>query len=317
MTFSAVRRGDNLDLAGAIGVAILKGCMHSKRVFPVILLILLSAGAGFAESGGWTPLRVTVADKIWAHGEGPCQHRRVRTVGFDLGLWRINACSAAGLQLAPLAVSERAYGAQVGLLFAGSEEKVIGVQLGGLATYLGDTDNESYLLQISGLVNNPVFMHPPSMNGVQIAPLGNAAGQLNGLQLGTVNFLAGGHALQGGALNIQVSAGKDARSLLAQLGLLNLAEDLNGGQLGIVNLHGNRKDAPDWVGMGQLGIFNHAYRIKGAQLGVFNKATDVSGVQIGLFNYCARTLKGLQIGFANVGGTAALLPYSIGVNVGF
>ncbi len=67
----------------------------------------------------------------------------------------------------------------------------------------------------------------------------------------------------------------------------------------------------------QAGAVNVTAGMRGLQLGLYNRARDVSGVQIGLFNYCERTLKGVQIGFANVGGANALLPYSLGINIGF
>ena len=57
--------------------------------------------------------------------------------------------------------------------------------------------------------------------------------------------------------------------------------------------------------------------IYGLQAGFYNSAVNVRGLQLGLMNVCKNTLKGVQIGFANIGGKNAVLPVTIGINIGF
>lgn len=57
--------------------------------------------------------------------------------------------------------------------------------------------------------------------------------------------------------------------------------------------------------------------IHGLQAGFYNSAVNVHGVQLGLVNVCKNTLKGVQLGFANIGGRNAVLPVTIGINIGF
>jgi hypothetical protein len=66
-----------------------------------------------------------------------------------------------------------------------------------------------------------------------------------------------------------------------------------------------------------LNFLGYTDNIYGLQAGFFNTADNVHGVQLGLMNVCRTTLKGLQIGFANVGGRNAVLPVTIGINIGF
>jgi len=282
-------------------------------------LLLLWGGCGIALAAGWTPLRITIADKTESSPDkSPCKLGRKKTIGLDIGLLKSETCSVTGLQFSPAALSERSYGLQLGLIAAVNGEKFVGMQVGGLFTMSSDTENRSYAIQVAGLANNPAFMYPPSINGIQVAPIGNAAGNFNGMQFGAVNFLGAGRALQGGLLNIQVSGGGGSGpQFLWQTGVVNLGGDVGGVQLGLVNSHGDKQDATEQTGLAQIGVFNYSYRSQGAQIGIFNRAEDLSGVQVGVFNYCARTLKGVQIGFANVGGPAAILPYSLGINIGF
>ncbi|MDD5207891.1 MAG: hypothetical protein PHV36_00750 [Elusimicrobiales bacterium] len=66
-----------------------------------------------------------------------------------------------------------------------------------------------------------------------------------------------------------------------------------------------------------LGIVGNTENIHGLQLGFYNSALNVHGVQLGLVNICRNTLKGVQLGFANIGGRNAALPVTIGLNIGF
>ncbi len=57
--------------------------------------------------------------------------------------------------------------------------------------------------------------------------------------------------------------------------------------------------------------------VYGLQAGFYNSAVNIRGVQFGLVNVCKGTLKGVQLGFANLGGKNAVLPVTIGINIGF
>ena len=66
-----------------------------------------------------------------------------------------------------------------------------------------------------------------------------------------------------------------------------------------------------------LNLAGYSENIHGLQLGFYNSAVNVRGVQLGLVNICRNTLKGVQLGFANIGGKNAVLPVTIGINIGF
>ncbi len=66
-----------------------------------------------------------------------------------------------------------------------------------------------------------------------------------------------------------------------------------------------------------LNFAGYTENLYGLQAGFYNSAVNVRGVQLGLVNVCKNTLKGVQLGFANIGGKNALLPVTIGINIGF
>ena len=66
-----------------------------------------------------------------------------------------------------------------------------------------------------------------------------------------------------------------------------------------------------------LNFAGYSDYIYGLQFGFYNSAVNVRGVQLGLVNVCKNTLKGVQLGFANIGGKNAVLPVTIGINIGF
>ena len=97
---------------------------------------------------------------------------------------------------------------------------------------------------------------------------------------------------------------------LAQIGSGNLAEHMDGAQLGVVNLA-----TEDQHGV-QIGVVDYGSDVRGAQLGVVNVAEKVRGVQIGLVNH-ATSLRGLQIGVVNHAEDGSLVPWSTIINMGF
>lgn len=261
--------------------------MQVVNIFANFIVITLLGGIASAAYGGdWTPLRLEVAGKIESHGKSICEFNKTKIIGLNIGLWQTGACSVSGMQVAPVVASDRFYGLQTGLLFALSETGS-GLQIAGLMTQMGNDKLDSYVIQIAGVVNNPFFMYPPSINGIQIAPVGNSAGHLNGIQAGLVNMVAGGHAIQAGLSNIQVSAGNTDGQVMLQAGGYNVGGDVGGVQIGMVNKHGD-KDAPAKVKLAQIGLYNSAREIKGFQLGIINRAVELTGFQIGLVNIISK-----------------------------
>ena len=268
--------------------------------FCAVILVALVWGAELPALAGWTPLRAVITDKTDYKWRDICEVKPAKTYGLDLGLWQSGTCTTIGLQLAPAASVQNMYGVQFGLLIA-KNETGYGLQLGGLFNDTRDSDNKSYLIQIAGLVNNPMFMYPPSINGAQIAPVGNAAGLLNGMQAGLVNMLAAGRALQAGLVNIQIDPGENiSRQFIMQLGGYNTRDNLNGFQVGIVNRLGDAKEEVAQSKSAQVGLYNYAYNIKGFQLGVVNRAAKLAGVQLGLINIVSTQKHLLGIPFCPV-----------------
>jgi len=70
------------------------------------------------------------------------------------------------------------------------------------------------------------------------------------------------------------------------------------------------------VGLG-LNFAGHTDTVYGLQAGFYNSAGNLRGLQVGLVNVCKGALKGAQLGFANIGGKNAVLPVTIGLNIGF
>ena len=97
--------------------------------------------------------------------------------------------------------------------------------------------------------------------GVQTATGASVAGAgFSGLQLAV-----GGTVASGPARGVQLSSG------------LNLAEELSGGQVGLVNVAGT-------LGGAQIGLVNVGKQVRGLQLGLVNVASELDGVPLGLIN---------------------------------
>ncbi|HLU38597.1 MAG TPA: hypothetical protein VK081_04380, partial [Planctomycetota bacterium] len=126
--------------------------------------------------------------------------------------------------------------------------------------------------------------------GVQLSAGVNRAGALYGAQItGGVNLVRG------------VATG-------AQIGLVNVAGDLDGGQTSLVNVTDDVRGfqtslvnvAADVQG-GQVALVNVAKDVQGGQTALFSLAGDVDGGQVSLSNL-AGDVRGAQIGLVNAGG---------------
>lgn len=212
--------------------------------------------------------------------------------GVHLSLVQHDASAMRGLQIA-------------GLLNTGGRSE--GLQIAGFANLI----REGAGVQLSLLMNSNQILMPPRTDhyadyyerfdanefaGVQIAPFGNVASCLEGVQIaGLINRSDGYHAdgLQL-ALGMNVSrrmrgvqaalVGNEVEERLSgvQLGLFNVAEgDLRGVQIGAMN--GAKKTL---CGV-QVGLLNYGADVRGLQIGIVNSAHHLEGVQIGLLNYAA------------------------------
>ncbi len=212
--------------------------------------------------------------------------------GVHLSLVQHDASAMRGLQIA-------------GLLNTGGRSE--GLQIAGLANLI----REGAGVQLSLLMNSNQILMPPRTDhyadyyerfdanefaGVQIAPFGNVASCLEGIQIaGLINKSDGYHA-DGLQLALGMNISRRMRGVQAamwgnksterlsgvQLGLFNLAEgELHGVQIGAMNV-----TAETLRGV-QAGLLNYARDARGLQFGAVNLARHLEGVQIGLLNYAA------------------------------
>ena len=212
--------------------------------------------------------------------------------GVHLSLVQHDASAMRGVQIA-------------GILNTGGRSE--GLQIAGFANLI----REGAGVQLSLLMNSNQILMPPRTDhyadyyerfdanefaGVQIAPFGNVASCLEGVQVaGLINKSDGYHA-DGLQLALGMNVSRRMRGVQAamwgnksterlsgvQLGLFNLAEgELRGVQIGSMN--GAKKTL---CGV-QVGLLNYGADVRGLQIGIVNSAHHLEGVQIGLLNYAA------------------------------
>ena len=180
--------------------------------------------------------------------------------GVHLSLVQHDASAMRGLQIA-------------GLLNTGGRSE--GLQIAGLANLI----REGAGVQLSLLMNSNQILMPPRTDhyadyyerfdanefaGVQIAPFGNVASCLEGVQFaGLINKSDGYHA-DGLQLALGMNISRRMRGVQAALVVNKSEESISGVQ---------------------FGLFNYAKDAHGLQFGAFNLARHLEGVQIGLLNY--------------------------------
>lgn len=209
--------------------------------------------------------------------------------GVHFSLVQHDASAMRGLQIA-------------GLLNTGGRSE--GLQIAGLANLI----REGAGAQLSLLMNSNQILMPPRTDhyadyyerfdanefaGVQIAPFGNVASCLEGVQIaGLINKSDGYHA-DGLQLALGMNISRRMRGVQAAMWGNNSTERLFGVQLGLFNL------AEGELHGVQIGALNGAKAtVRGVQAGFLNSAQNVHGLQIGAFNL-ARHLEGVQIGLLN------------------
>jgi hypothetical protein len=97
-----------------------------------------------------------------------------------------------------------------------------------------------------------------------------------------------------------------------QCGLVCHAEDVSGLQVYV--FYSNTLESFSGIQLGA--VFAKAENFYGLQGGFVNQAEDLHGLQIGFINIATR-LKGLQIGAINVVKECTLIPFMVGLNVGW
>jgi hypothetical protein len=135
---------------------------------------------------------------------------------------------------------------------------------------------------------------PKSTHSLTLNLLAGRSENQYGLIIGTLGNLIDNKAYGiqiAGLLNRVDNQGKG----LAVAGLLNKYESHIGVQIAPFN------GAEKMRGV-QIGVNNYSTNMKGIQIGFGNHSADMNGIQIGFFNETdkSQTLKGLQIGIANV-----------------
>jgi hypothetical protein len=98
---------------------------------------------------------------------------------------------------------------------------------------------------------------------------------------------------------------------VAQLGLVSLSQRSFGIQVGPILARAGEEHTGLQIG----GFATYAEEVRGGQIGLVNMAHQVKGVQIGLIN-AAESLRGVQIGLVNH-AKDGVLPWTAVINVGF
>jgi len=139
---------------------------------------------------------------------------------------------------------------------------------------LGVWVGEDYKTDVSGVGIGLLVMNSDEVRGIQLAGLGNTAGDMWGIQLGAFNSANNVYGVQIGFMSdctIAFSSTMDVYGV--QVGVLNSARNVRGVQVGVVN------DVTGyWAKENGTGV-------RGLQIGILNTATNLKGVQIGVLNW--------------------------------
>lgn len=202
-----------------------------------------------------------------------------RVDGLEIGgIANIRSEQASGLSLAGITnLTRGSAGLQIaGIYNLASDHTEVG-QVGGIANWTGDAKG----IHVAGITN----IATGSLRGLQVGGIFNSsAGPVRGLQLGGIFNFAGGpvrgvqvggiaNMTHGGVRGFQISgignhAYGDVRGFQVA-GIHNVAEDVRGVQLAVVNVGGAVRGA-------QIGVVNIAQKVEGLQIGVVNIATESS-----------------------------------------
>ena len=129
-------------------------------------------------------------------------------------------------------------------------------------------------LQLALIPPVQIFPQDYDVSGLRLSLLYGRNGNVRGLDLGPINQVTG--EMEG-----------------LQFGLANIADSARGVQFAAVNLIHDAEG-----GIFQLGAFNKAETMRGFQFGFINIASEAQGLQLGVFNFC-ETTSGVQIGLLN------------------
>lgn len=226
-----------------------------------------------------------------------CLQAQNKCAGINFSVWK-------GISTQPLDSTQTTY-INLGFLSTMNHLNGIGINVLG-----GVTRKDMNGMQISGLAN----IAGGSMKGLQLSSISNISGNnLAGFSAsGLVNIT--GNGAKGVIISGLTSIGGDNTTGIMMSGLMNVTgETASGLQLsGLANITGESLSGmmtsgllnvtgKNMNGIQIAGIANIAANsLNGIQIGLCNYATQVHGVQLGLINYYQKTIKGFQLGIANI-----------------
>jgi hypothetical protein len=155
---------------------------------------------------------------------------------------------------------------------------------------------------------SPVALVAPehSINGLRLNLLWGANANVNGMDLGPVNYTAKNHrGLQLGLVNL---VGGDLTGF--NMGLVNWAGGkVAGSEVGLINWAGGEVSGTQDAFLLNVSrskvsyqfalLVSWAEEVEGGQFGIFNRATKMTGLQMGVINITGQ-LNGLQLGLLNI-----------------
>ena len=165
----------------------------------------------------------------------------------------------------PFSPNREIYGISTGII--GGAEEHYGAQLNLV----------NVAFDIYGLQTGLMGIWGEHCTGIQINALWNNSQQVDGLQIGGVNFSEEFNGAQLGIYN-KVYSYYDNKACYVngmQIGGYNETQNLSGAQIGVVNIHLSGKKQTDKKELKEKSSF---------QFGIFNKAGECT-LQIGLLNY--------------------------------
>jgi len=230
--------------------------------------------------------------------------RTARLDGFEIGLglnWHTDRASGAMFGMAGNLVEGGMNGAQLALGFNQAGGALDGLQ--GSVGYNGAAAGSRFAQLAVG-----ANWSGGETSGVQASVgLNWSEGEMSGLQAATgVNLASEGFSGVQLSSYVNWSTG-DARGLQATIGLNYAGGTTNGAQLGLINIASEGEGAQiggyNWMGGRyeglQLSYVGWARELSGAQIAVVNLGGTIDGAQIGVVNVATGAVSGTQIGVFN------------------
>ena len=232
-----------------------------------------------------------IVDSRWAW---PDEHVVVDGFVLALGLSLFDTHNGVGLGLGAQWANDDLNGVHISLV-QHDASVMRGVQIAGILNTGGRSEGlqvagwanfirEGAGVQLSLLWNSNQILMPPrtetnsdyyewfdanEFTGVQIAPLGNVASCLEGVQIAGIVNRSDGYHTDGLQLALGMNISRRMRGVQAALVANKAEESLSGVQIGLFNYGEN-------VSGLQIGFGNYAHHLEGVQIGLFNLAEDAA-----------------------------------------